>query len=345
MKRALLFLAIAIAGCGPDRPPPITPIDGGRFDAGRRDAGTDAGMVADAGDAGPADGGATDDAAVTGDAGMDASAPPFDAGPRPDSGPLPDGGPRPDGGPLPDAGLCSFVPPGTPCTTTASCPSGHACLDNGCGDRRCYPAGRPCGSPSDCPSGSACTAGFCGRASGCGDSRDCPAGFSCDAGSCVDRRVACGGPGQDCPHGFICDSDLTLGLGFCVRAYTRCASDAACPLGGQCRDVVGDGRDICHWAGGPACQNNADCPVIGEVCGVHPIRVDALCGRLGPCADDMDCASGYTCADLWGDGVRECVPGGGSCARTTDCTAPAVCGTMIDDTGAITPPQCITRPL
>ncbi|MCZ7686012.1 MAG: hypothetical protein M5U28_47540 [Sandaracinaceae bacterium] len=143
----------------------------------------------------------------------------------------------------------------------------------------------------------------------------------------------------------MCAGDGSDGVPFCVRAYTRCSSDAACPLFGQCRDVLGTGMNICHWAGGTACQNNADCPVIGEVCGVHPIRVDSLCGRLGPCTADGDCASGDTCADLWGDGVRECVPAGGSCARTTDCAPPGVCAAMIDDTLTITPPQCITRPL
>jgi hypothetical protein len=291
------------------------PTDAGDMDGGSDDAATDdGGPVDDSGppadgaapDAGPSDGGT--DAGVA-----DASDPPMDSG----------------------IDFCAMLPPGTPCP----CASGFTCLPNGCGDMRCYPAGRACLTPADCASGSACTAGVCTRGSGCGDSRDCPPGYACETGACVDRRIGCG-PGAECPWGFLCDN-AEEGRYYCLRAQTRCDDSAACPLFGQCRDVLGTGAKLCHWSSGPMCQNNLDCPVIGEVCGVHPEFVDAFCGNYGPCTSAADCASGFICTDLWGDGINECVPSGGSCARTSDCTAPAICASPL----AGGPPSCILRPL
>jgi hypothetical protein len=144
----------------------------------------------------------------------------------------------------------------------------------------------------------------------------------------------------DCPHGFLCDASGE-GIPFCIRAYTRCDSRSGCPLFGHCRDVTGTGTKICHWSGGLQCRTNADCPAAGEVCGVDPERVDGFCRAFGPCASDADCASGYACLDLWGDGVRECAPTGGSCATTADCPSPAICASPAEGG----PPRCIARPL
>ena len=104
--------------------------------------------------------------------------------------------------------------------------------------------------------------------------------------------------------------------------------------------MTGTGR-ICHYGNGSGCRSNDDCTTAGQVCGVSPVHVDGLCGPFGPCASAADCASGYTCADLWGDGVTECVPSGGSCTRTTDCASPAICASPAEG-GA---PRCISRPI
>lgn len=334
---AVICALVVTAACD-ERPPPIPQPDSGmRADAGGpRDGGTL--------DAGSADGGERDAAAA------DAGRPDADGGrgdaqvPSDGSAGGEDGGTEPepefDAGPLPDADLPDIceIEEGLPCGPDDSCPSGRICLDNGCGERRCYPAGRPCGSDADCPSGSECADGVCGRASGCADSRDCPEGFSCDEGSCVDRRIGCG-LGATCPQGFICDASGEQGAFFCIRVYTRCADDAACPAFGFCRDVAGEGG-ICHHGNGSGCRNNAECAA-GQVCGVHPEHIDGLCSAFGPCASDDDCAGGYECVDLWGDGVRECVPAGGSCSRTADCPPPAICASPAE--GGV--PRCIERPL
>lgn len=324
---ALLALVSGLAwGCGSPPAPPPRGDAGPRVDAGGMDAGTmDAGDVdGGSGDAGT-DGGILDDAGPEIDGGSS------DAGGGTDAG-IPDASDPPT-----DSGIdfCALLPAGTPCP----CASGFTCLPNGCGEMRCYPAGRACLTAADCASGSSCTANVCTRGSGCGDSRDCPPGYACETGSCVDRRIGCG-PGAPCPWGFLCDN-AGEGRYYCLRAQTRCDDSAACPLFGQCRDVLGMGSKICHWSSGPMCQNNIDCPVIGEVCGVHPEFVDALCGNYGPCSSVTDCASGFICTDLWGDGITECVPSGGSCTQTSDCTAPAICASPL----AGGPPTCMLRPL
>jgi len=131
------------------------------------------------------------------------------------------------------------------------------------------------------------------------------------------------------------------GAAYCLKSHSPCNSVAACPGFGACRDVTGTGSTICHWSGGPSCRNNADCPMLGEVCGTHPEFIDGVCGNFGPCATAGDCATGFECRDLWGDGVTECVPSGGSCTSQSDCSAGAVCGVPLAG-GA---PRCISRPL
>ncbi len=345
-------LILMLLGCDSMPPPPprrdAGPADGGVVvvDSGPRDAGdagdVDAGDV-DAGDvvAGDLDAGPIDAGAM--DAGFDAG---FDAGPDFDGGF--DAGTDAealglDGSPF-DGSLadpCTLIAPGTVCA--GSCPAGRTCLENGCGERRCYAAGSPCATASDCPAGSGCTMGACVNPApgSCTDSRDCPLGFSCDAGACVDRRVRCN-PDIPCPQGYYCEETFEHGVGYCFRAHSPCASASGCFYSSAaCRDVVGTGTLMCHIATGPNCHTNADCPLAGEVCGAVPVSIEAECGPFGPCATVADCMTGFSCIDLWGDGIRECVPPGSTCARQTDCVAPAICA--VPDTGGGA--RCISRPI
>lgn len=324
MRRAIaaLLFASMLPACDGDPPPPPPPPpprrDAGGIDAGTFDSGVDRdGGMMDAGrmDAGPRTDGGT---------GIDTGIIFVDSGPGSDSGPR-------DSGAI---DYCAMVPAGTPCP----CSAGEICLDNGCGAMRCYPAGNPCSGASDCHASSSCVGGHCaGPSPGmCNDSRDCPAGYSCDSNTCVDRRVACTDV-DGCPQGFACDLSLAEGAPYCFRVSQPCAAATGCLFGAQCRDVAGTGQSICHYSSGPSCQLNGDCPVIGEVCGVDPIRLDAACQAYGPCASASDCMSGWTCTDLWGDGVTECVPPGGSCTQQSDCPAGQVCA--IPFAGG--PPSCI----
>jgi len=344
MTRYLLVAALLLTACD-DGTAPAPRRDAGPGGGGS-DAGMDAGVVSDGGDAGEP----SDDAGEPGDdagPGSDDGGEPvdggdFDAGPDPADGGDFDAGPPTDAGELPDASVsdpCSTIPPGTTCTP-GGCGAAERCLDNGCGEMRCFPAGHPCGSPADCAAGSACTGGVCVGPSGagsCNDSRDCPLGFSCDGGSCADRRIACS-LDVICPHGFYCEQSLATSSPYCFRAHDPCVADTGCPLGAMCRDVAGDGDSVCHIATGPGCRTNADCTM--GVCGSDPVMFEASCQAFGPCASAADCNSGFTCSDVWGDGRTECIPPG-ACTTRTDCAAGEVCG--VPYMGAAT--ACIDRPL
>jgi len=339
MTRHLLVAALLLTACDDGTAPPAPRRDAGPGGGGS-DAGMDAAVVADGGDAGDPTvdaGPGSDDAGDGTDAG-DFDAGDFDAGPPFDAGPGFDAGEF-DAGELPDAAFpdpCSVLSPGTACTV-GGCAAGERCLDNGCGEMRCFPAGHPCGNDADCPSGSTCTSGACVHPSGgCTDSRDCPLGFSCDSGTCADRRIGCA-PDQPCPHGFYCFDELVDSAPFCFRAHDPCVADTGCTFG-TCADVAGDGDRVCLISTGPTCRTNADCSM--GVCGSDPVMFEASCQAFGPCASAADCNSGFTCSDVWGDGRTECIPPG-ACTTRTDCAAGEVCG--VPYMGAAT--ACIDRPL
>ncbi len=300
-------------------------------------------------DAGPEDAGPEQVDAYADDANEDANTDaafvePPDAYVEPDAslGPSFDGGPcsNPDD----DAATsrCTCLSLGPDCSS-ASCPTGLACVDDGCG-RHCQASGATCAGAADCPSGSTCTMTEVGMACvraapGCATSRDCPLGFSCSAGACTDRRIGCTTSDFDttCPFNFVCNA--ALGAPFCVRAMPRCEGSGACQAGESCVDVEGDGLDECVGAG--LCDATADCAGMGGSCGVEPSRLIAGCLPSGLCETTSDCAGGRTCVDLWGDGQAECVEAGGSCDAQTDCAEGQLCASPYEG-GA---PRCIDTAL
>ena len=358
-RRSIVLVMVLFAAFGCDtRPPAIAPDAGPPRDAGpRMDAGpSDAGPIVgmDGGDAGMDAGGSLPDGSLEPDTGLA----PRDAGPDAfdpmviESGLMEvdgsfdldaafvdiDGGVDPDAGaacrgPNPDMCLCSSF---APCATTSQCGEGQICApDPTCGIDRCTPAGHFCTDTSQCASGSTCEArgphNICVAPSGCNDSRDCPLGFACEASSCVDRRVGCDEL-TDCPFGFVCSS--AGGGGLCIRFPNPCASDSGCFFG-ECRDV--DGLPGLECVSPGACDSNTECPVAGEVCGSAPVLV-STCGSYGYCAGAADCASGYECLDLWGDGKSHCVRTGGACSAASPCAPGAICAPP----SATAPPACVT---
>ena len=270
--------------------------------------------------------------------GLDAPRPdaPIDAGPLADV-PPPDGG----GCVLPDGGLdaCVCSVHEEPCAAGVCGDEGAICLSDGCG-MVCAGRGASCESAADCPTGSLCkfngTGRSCTRFSGCVDSRDCPSGHACLAGTCSDRRIGCGGPDgvADCPINFFCDA--STGPPHCVRVVRGCDVSGACPLGGVCSDVEGDGDRECVALG--MCDSNTDCPA-RSTCEIDPVRIAASCGTHGLCRTAGDCQAGQLCQDLWGDGILECVDAGGTCGSTAACPGSGICATPSEG-GA---PRCIAR--
>jgi hypothetical protein len=145
-----------------------------------------------------------------------------------------DGGPivEEDGGTVPtDTGLPPTKDSGPP-TMDASPPIGTI----SCGDKSCDPATQVC-----CVSfmgGQSCTAkGKCSGGIGlaCTSAASCPGGEKC----CFSGGG--GGGGASCK--------ASCGMGGPGSAQL-CATDAECPMGQTCRNVMG-GFKICRPAGGP----------------------------------------------------------------------------------------------
>jgi len=262
-----------------------------------------------------------------------------------------DGG-EPDGGgsSCTSSALCPSCPdPDALCDSENPCPTGEVCLLTGCEDlSRCFvTGGGACQDDLDCANPAyACdqTINRCLRiVSGCDDSNDCVAGFACEDGACADRRVPCVS-GADCPHGFTClftASDQR----FCRRITRPCDDEIDClTLGVPCGDPDGDGAQECMPSLLPNEPNPVSCDTLqctedtAPVCESSVEGTVAVCGRFGPCAVADDCATGFDCLDLWGDGRKECVLPGGSCVDSRDCASRQVCGSARTDAA----PMCIS---
>ncbi|MCB9620381.1 MAG: hypothetical protein H6724_13165 [Sandaracinus sp.] len=338
--RYLTIACVWLVACGGDSAPPPTPRDGGTLDGGGNDGGTptDGGEMDGAVEDGAVPDGGGDDGGR--DGGRDAGS--FDAG-NVDGGSYSFGSECFDGEGMFDLCLCN-VPECDP-SAAAPCAAGLRCQPDGCGERHtCQPGGQGCAAPEDCPSGSLCFGALsldgsrvdlCLRPEGgCADSRDCASGYACEDGACVNRRVSCD---VGCPFGFYCNDADPWARPYCARVSRRCSSFAgACPPFFSCVDVDGDGSSECR-RNGEACDSNEDCGAAGDVCGFDPVAKALACQPQGPCSGAGDCGTGFVCEDLWGDGVRECVPSGGTCDAPSDCGANALCGAPAGGG----PPTCV----
>ncbi len=318
----LLLTAAVAAGCG-ETAASMSPVDPGNDGSVDPDGGF--GFPEGGVDGGNQDGGV--DGGV--DAGVDGG---VDAG-------EPDGG----GSWCTTSALCPSCPdPDALCDAENPCPTGEVCLLTGCDDlSRCFVAGGgACQDDTDCGNPAyACdqTINRCLRiVSGCDDSNDCVAGFACEDGACADRRVPCVS-GADCPHGFTCFF-AAADQRFCRRITRPCDNDIDClTLGVPCGDPDGNGPQECMPSLMPNEPDPVSCDTLqcteaaAPVCESSIEGTVAVCGRFGPCAVADDCALGFDCADLWGDGRKECVLPGGFCADSRDCASQQVCGSARTD--------------
>ncbi|MBT8482812.1 MAG: hypothetical protein HKP36_14615 [Myxococcales bacterium] len=246
--------------------------------------------------------------------------------------------------------LCPSCPdPDALCDPENPCPSGEVCLLTGCEDlSRCFvTGGGACQDDEDCANPAySCdqTINRCLRVvSGCDDSNDCVAGFACEDGSCADRRVPCAS-GADCPHGFTCFF-ASADQRFCRRITRPCDNDIDClTLGVPCGDPNRDGDQECMPSLMPNAPDPVSCDLLqcaevtAPVCESSIEGTVATCGQFGPCDQPENCATGFTCVDLWGDGRKECVLPGGFCADSRDCAFRQVCGSPRTGTA----PTCVS---
>jgi hypothetical protein len=90
-------------------------------------------------------------------------------------------------------------------------------------------------------------------------------------------------------------------------------------------------------AGTPVSCDNIQCSDPTPVCEPTVQGTRAVCGWFGLCASSTDCAEGFECLDLWGDGRQECVQMGGSCGDSSVCAPRTVCASPRSDEA----PACV----
>jgi hypothetical protein len=208
-----------------------------------------------------------------------------------------------------------------PCTNASECPAGFACADAG-GTRVCVDIERPCGSAAECATG-LCIDGL-GCTAECRTAADCPARFPMNpAYTC---QVAHGSANPICAPPFDIAGSDPIGA-FC-RTNTSdellCRSatcDTSAPLGAMCTQV-------CTEEGG--CGSGLACFPLLDADG----SFYRLCSRAGTralgaacingrdcdsglcdsdnffctrlCTDDGLCPSGMSCRAIAGLGVSAC---------------------------------------
>jgi len=214
-------------------------------------------------------------------------------------------------------GLCLVLDSGTAycsqaCQGAADCPANFLCL------------------PGGGAKGSVCQARGAGGV--CAADADCPAGLRCDgtAGRCYIpvSRSACGPCTSDkqCGAGGLCHVE-GLGDSFCAAACgssDSCAAGYSCkadsagkhcePTGGSCRG----GRPLCA-----PCSGDLECGGPGDLCVRNLQSQETFCAVH--CATKSDCPTHFSCQDLSGTGAgpSQCIPDSATCSGYCDSADPA----------------------
>lgn len=154
---------------------------------------------------------------------------------------------------------------------------------------------RTCDDP--CPAGSVCAPDLCGG-SACVPGRPCASDEECGGNTCV------------IPDG--------LERGVCTASTGDCTTSASCPAGSVCESGTCVNRRI------PCGSVFDNCPR-GYVCSFEPGGASMFCTLANNrCTSASQCELGYSCGDIDGDGMNECIPPG-ACSSHGDCTDPLLC--------------------
>lgn len=226
---------------------------------------------------------------------------------------------------LPMAGLTGCQSKALPCGNNADCGDGQACIEEECVDVTCL-------SSADCEIQQYCTEGYTCEA-GCDEDTDCAAGQSCDVESHSCNAYGCRDTQLDCAIGEVCDTttgqcyvaDDNLCASTCDYTNPRCDGadsciptsfvgacnvqngNAGCPANSPCLIVeVDEARTCSDWLGFP---DNSACPS-GWYCDFLSGYPEPMCHRdecvesqcLPSCTSTDDCARGFECVDVYGDG-------------------------------------------
>ncbi len=188
---------------------------------------------------------------------------------------------------------CVCLPP---CTSSAGCGSGEACipgLGNHCTSRFA------CNSDAGCPADAKCELGTCRKVDRCTSSAQCPRGLpDCVRGACTQL------PAGSCTSDAQCNTDACGGPRACNTSTNRCESTGApAPCFGmpgvQCVATGGQARCMI-----PVCTSDAQCAV--DPCDGPAQRCNVATGRC--VAAEKPCAGEFCQRVSNAPGLAVCVP-------------------------------------
>jgi hypothetical protein len=219
------------------------------------------------------------------------------------------------------SGVCSSptVDPGPTkeCSTKADCANG-TCVAGHCEACGGSAGPCPCTATADCSSGQACLAGACTAAANtCKFSSECDAGKICADGQCL---ASC--ESAPCAANFTCDKGVCQpnpGGGPTCTTDQQCGGDTPQCVGGECAKACSGDAEC---GGGKFCDQGA----CVDDTRPHPnCTDDSQCG--GTSATPKKCLGGfckYTCTTAQGDGYCKTIDNRiGSCAKDLVCRTSA----------------------
>jgi len=226
---------------------------------------------------------------------------------------------------------------GQPCAGSGSCASGQLCQPLSGGGGVCVTPAQKVADGGACQDSAQCQSALCVGSDTaatcvkpCSANQACATGFECyplsgGGGACLAAAVK-KEAGAPCKYSSDCKSTLCVGDGQGAECVDPCSATLACKTGYLCETLQG-GKGACFELGdakpGDPCIYPADCQT-GKCVGEGAVGYcSQVCALQADCPCGMECAATKTGKLCFQGKKLACVPPGGACVSTAECTAGA----------------------